>query len=162
MRCPQIERILIGRNWEQSTAIYAQIQTHLKRCPQCRRFAEELQILRIDAAVLAATTAPEALSSSVLSKCKSKLQESIQSFPRQIPVWVRTCTGLLCLLTMLWAYPVIKDLVTENNVHPSTGLVVTLVIQNAIMLLFAPLIIRIFRDRAQKSQYWFLHAFRRN
>ena len=162
MRCPQAESVLIEGMDEQSATIQVQLQTHLENCPQCRKFAEELQVLRTDAAVLAATDAPEALSNTVLNKCRSEFRESAQFFHGKIPVWIRVCTGLLFLLTVLWAYPVIKDLITEERVSYSTGLVINLVIQNAVMLLFAPLVIRIFKNRAQKSRYLFMYASRRN
>ena len=162
MRCPQVANILIEGTAERSAAIVAQVQTHLEHCPQCRRLAEDLQVLRREAAVLSTTGAPESIAGSVLNRCKSDLRAGIQPFPARVPVWVGICAGLVCLLTVLWAYPVLKDPVTEDSVNYGTGLVITLLIQNAIMLLFTPLIIRISRDRAQKSPYWFMHALRRH
>lgn len=162
MRCTRVESVLMEGMQEQSAAVQEQLQAHLKDCPQCEKFAEELQALHEDAAELVATEVPESLSVSVLSRCRSELRESARSFPGTVPVWVRACTGLLCLLTVLWAYPAIKDFVMEESVDYRTGLVITLVMQNAIMLLFAPLIVRIFKNRAQKSRYLFMYASRRN
>jgi predicted anti-sigma-YlaC factor YlaD len=162
MQCLQVENILIERLTEQSAAIPAQVRAHLEYCPQCRRLAEDLQKLRRETASLAAISVPEAMADSVLQRCRSKLRSGIQPFPARVPVWVRACAGLLLVLTILWAYTVLEDFVTEESINYSTGLVIALFVQNTIMLLFAPLVIRIFRDRAQKPQDWFMHALRRH
>ena len=162
MRCIQVENILIEGMPDQSAAIQAQVRAHLEHCPQCRRLAEDLQKLRREAASLAAISAPEAIVGSVLERCRSELRAGIQPFPARVPVWVGACAGLLLVLTILWAYPVLEDFVTEESVNYSTGLVIALLVQNTIMLLFAPLVIRIFRDRAQKTPNWLMHVIRRH
>ena len=161
MRCLRVENILIEGMPEQSAAIPAQVRAHLEHCPQCRRLAEDLQKLRRKAASLAAISAPEATAGSVLRRCRLELRTGIQPLPARVPVWVQACAGLLLVLTILWVYPVLEDFMKEESVNYSTGLVIALLVQNTIMLLFAPLIIRIFRDRAQKTPNWFMHVLRR-
>jgi hypothetical protein len=162
MRCLQIENILIEGMPEQSAAIPAQVRAHLEHCPQCSRLAEDLQKLRREAAFLAAISAPEATAGSVLKMCRSELRAGIQPLPARVPVWVRACAGLLLVLTILWVYPVLEDFFTEESINYNTSLVIALLVQNTIMLLFAPLVIRIFRDRAQKTPNWLLHVLRRH
>lgn len=155
MRCPLVENILIEVIFEQSDAMPVQVQEHLEHCPRCRQLAEDLQKLRREAASLAAISAPEAMAGSVLKRCRSELRAGIPPFPARVPVWILVCAGLLFLLTVLWAYPVLKDLVAEETVNHGTAFLLTLLAQNMIMLLFSPLVIRIFRNRAYSRRTGF-------
>ena len=150
MQCQQVEKILIEGISEQSSAIRVRVQAHLEHCAQCRRLSEDLHKLHHEAKSLAAISAPEAMAGSVFKRCRSELRSGIQPFPARVPIWILACAGLLFVLTVLWAYPVLKNLAARENVSYSTALAITLLAQNMIMLLFAPLIIKKFRDRAQK------------
>ena len=162
MKCQKIENILIESGPEQPSAITAQVRTHLEHCSRCRRFAEGLQKLRREASSLSALSAPETMADSVLKSCRSELHAGIQPLPVRLPVWLRACAGLLLALTVLWITPVLKDFVTEKSVTYSTGMVIAILVQNTIMLLFAPLVIRIFRDRAQKIPNGLIQVLRRH
>jgi predicted anti-sigma-YlaC factor YlaD len=162
MQCLEVENILIDGIPEQSTAIRVQVRAHLEHCPQCRRLSEDLHKLHHKARSLAAISAPEAMAGSVFKRCRSQLRLGIQPFPARVPIWILTCAGLLFVLTVLWAYPVLKNLVARENVSYSTALAITLLVQNMIMLLCAPLIIQKFRDRAQRSPDTLTYALRRH
>ena len=162
MQCLQVENIWIETMPEQPTAIRVQVRAHLEHCPQCRRLSEDLHKLHHEAKSLAAISAPEEMAGSVFERCRSELRLGIQPLPARVPIWILTCAGLLFVLTALWAYPVLKNLVARENVNYSTALAIALLAQNMITLLFAPLIIKKVRVRAQKPQDRLTYALRRH
>ena len=162
MQCLQVENILIEGIPEQPTEIRVQVRAHLEHCPQCRRLSEDLHKLHHEAKSLAAISVPEAMAGSVFIRCRSELRSGIQPFPARVPIWILTCAGLLFVLTVLWAYPILQNLVAREAVNYSTALAIILLAQNMIMLLFAPLIIPKFRDRAQKQPDRLTYALRRH
>ncbi len=155
MRCKDIERLIVdtsegGLSQEEIRGI----DQHVSSCAKCTRFQEELKGIRV---CLKNTSVPD-LPDALVQRTRELCYEEIRSFAaaqkvgdctgnHSIPKLIWTAIASLIVSTGLLLLPLIRDLELEQTFSFPAVVVLFLIIQNAAMLFFTPVIIQKFRSQ---------------
>lgn len=161
MRCKNIERLIIAsRDEDLSSEELKAIEQHVGLCAQCARFREELEKIRTGIKALPTPELSPELAENTRLRCYAEMKKqreaaqekrSLRALSRPIPVYVWATLFVLTLLTMVIILPAIREIRFDQTLSFKAAAVLTLIIQNAVMLFFAPILIRKYRS---KSEYY--------
>jgi len=156
MRCKDIERLIVdasegGLSQEEIRAI----EDHVTSCTKCARLQEELEGIRVCLRNSSKPVLPDDLAKKTQELCyaemkslKSALQKSECRIPsHSIPKLIWAAIASLILITGFLLLPFIRDLELEQTLSFPAAVVLFLIIQNAAMLFFTPVILRKFRSQ---------------
>lgn len=160
MQCKHIEHLVMDSSERKlSEKELSCIQQHIEQCSRCARFQDSLEKIRTGLRTLPfPVPSPE-----LLEKTRKSLVEEIQtrsSSPHRkntrhsiVPVPKIIWAALLALivLTVLVMIPILKDLKWDEPWSFPTAAILTLILQNAAMLILAPILLR--RHRWKKSEF---------
>lgn len=161
MRCKDIERLIIA-SWDEdlSSEELKTIDQHVGLCPHCARFQEELGKLRTGIKAMPVPELSPDLAENTRLRCYDEMKNqreaarekrSSQTLSRPIPVYVWATLFVLTLLTMVIIFPVIREIKFDQTLSFKAAAVLTIIIQNAVMLFFAPILIRKYRSKKEYS-----------
>jgi len=151
MRCKDIERLIID---EPDRTLSRQelnaIEQHVTRCSSCARFLEELHRIRNGFKTLTCPDPPEELLRRTESLCYAEMEAIRVSDsgviqrtpPRSVPKIIWVALFALVLLTGILIISLLPDFEIEESLSLKTVLIFTLLVQNAAMLFFAPVLIQ--------------------
>jgi hypothetical protein len=160
MKCKDIERLVIESSSErQDRSRMAEVEKHIEHCAACARLKEDLENMRNVLERMPQRPLPEDLDKKTYQMCRAELKTllaegkpaRVWSWSRSIPTYIKVALISLLVLTVLWTASLLRDFRLEESLSVSTIIVLSLIIQNAMMLLFAPLLLR--RFRSKKSQF---------
>jgi hypothetical protein len=151
MRCKDIERLIIDSSDENlSSEELRTIEKHVARCALCARFQEDLEKIRMGVKTIPQPVLPPDLAQKTRHRCLAELSQQpavatkiaklIPSDP--IPKYVWAALLPLILLTVLVIAPIFKEIRLDQTLKFTSVVALTIIIQNAVMLLFAPILIR--------------------
>jgi len=158
MRCKDIERLIIDSSDEDlSLEELGKIEKHVAHCALCARFQDHLEKIRMGVKAMPQPVLPPGLAQKTRVRCHaeisrrpaaaSKITRLIPSEP--IPKYVWAALLPLILLTVFVIVPVFKEIRLDQALTFTSVVALTIIIQNAVMLLFAPILIR--RRRGKKQ-----------
>jgi hypothetical protein len=156
MRCKDIERLIVdasegGLSQEEIRAI----EDHVISCTKCASLQEELEGIRVCLRNSSMPVLPDDLAKKTQELCYAEM-ESIQSTSQKserrirnhsIPKLIWGAIASLILITGFLLLPFIRDLELEQTLSFPAAVVFFLIIQNAAMLFFTPVILRKFRSQ---------------
>ncbi len=157
MRCKDIEHLIVDASeGGLSQEEIRDIEQHVSSCAKCARFQEDLEGIRV---CLMNTSAPE-LPDALLKKTRELCYEEIRSLGavqkvghrtgnNSIPKLIWAAIASLIVFTGFLLLPLLRDLEMEQTFSFSAVVVLFLIIQNAAMLFFTPVILRKFRGQNQ-------------
>jgi hypothetical protein len=159
MRCKDIERLIVdaserGLSHDERRAI----GNHVSFCAKCARLQEELEGIRVCLRNSTKPNLPEDLAQKTRELCYAEM-ESLRSAPqrselrtpsRSVPRLIWAAIVSLILITGFLLLPFIRELELEQTLSFPAVVVLFLIIQNAAMLFFAPVIFRKFRSQNQR------------
>ncbi len=159
MRCKNIERLIIA-SWDEdlSPEELKAIEQHVGRCAHCARFREELGKIRTGIKAMPTPELSPDLAENTRLRCYAEMKKqqeaarerrSSRTLSRPIPVYVWATLFVLTLLTMVVILPVVKEIKFDQTLSFKAAAVLTLIIQNAVMLFFAPILIRKYRSNRE-------------
>jgi len=159
MRCKNIERLIIA-SWDEdlSSEELKAIEQHVGLCAHCSRFREELGKIRTGVKVMPTPELSPDLAENTRLRCYAEMKKqqeaarekrSSQTLSRPIPIYVWATLFVLTLLTMVIILPVIKEIRFDQAMSFKAAAVLTLIIQNAVMLFFVPILIRKYRSKRE-------------
>jgi signal transduction histidine kinase len=151
MRCKDIERLIIDSSDEDLSAEeLSAIEKHVASCALCVRFRDDLEKIRMGIKVMPQPVLPPALAQKTRLRCQAEISQQpaaakkiaklIPSDP--IPKYVWAVLLPLILLTVFVIVPVFKEIRLDQTLTFTSVVALTIIIQNAVMLLFAPILIR--------------------
>jgi anti-sigma factor RsiW len=154
MQCKDIERlIIISSEEELSPEVSKVIEQHLERCAQCARLRDDLEKIRLGITTMPKPLLPPDLAQKTRQRCLDEIRlqpahakrvfSRIRSNPVPIHVWAALVP--LIIFTVLLVAPVIKEIRLDESLTFESAAALTLLIQNAAMLFFAPILIRKYR-----------------
>lgn len=156
MRCQDIERLIIdaserGLSQEEIRAI----EDHTSSCAKCARFREELASIRACLRNSSRPALPDEFARKTQELCYAemeplrgaaqKLEPRIRN--HSIPKLIWASLFSLIVITGFLLLPLIRDIELEKTFSFPAVVVLFLIIQNAAMLFFAPVILRKFRSQ---------------
>jgi anti-sigma factor RsiW len=151
MRCKDIERLIIESSDEDlSLEELSAIEKHIARCALCAHFQDDLEKIRMGVKTMPQPILPPDLAQKTRLRCQaeisrqpaaaSKIAKLIPSDP--IPKYVWAALLPLILLTVLVLAPTLKEIRLDQTLTFASAAALTIIIQNAVTLLFAPILIR--------------------
>jgi hypothetical protein len=150
--CRDIELLtLAGEDRELSAAERSLIEDHLRGCGRCRAFIADRRVVREESAALRWPAPPDAL---VRGTRRLIIESASAVRPAALPAWVLVALAVTAIATGIWLTASLAGVTPEMTLAdlPVTGLAAVLVIvQNAHMLLFAPVLLRKVRARREAA-----------
>jgi anti-sigma factor RsiW len=158
MRCKDIERLIIDSSDEDlSQEELNAIEKHIAHCALCARFRDDLKKIRMGVKAMPQPVLPPDLAQKTRVRCHAeisrrptaapKISRLIPSYP--IPKYVWAVLLFLILLTVLIIVPELTEIRWDQSLTFTSVVALSIIIQNALMLLFAPILIR--RRRGNKQ-----------
>jgi anti-sigma factor RsiW len=153
LSCRAIERLIVAReDGELAAAERGLVEGHLRGCERCRAFAADLADIRGE---VAAIPWP-ALSDELDRRTRRALrQNGPEAAPAAVPAWVMVALAVVTIVTGIWLAVSLAEVTPETTLAdlPVAGLAAILIIvQNALMLFFAPVVLRTFRARREGAR----------
>jgi hypothetical protein len=135
------------------------IEAHIAHCVLCVRFQDDLERIRIGVKAMPQPALPPDLAQKTRVRCHaeisqkpaaaSKIAQLIPSYP--IPKYVWAVLLFLIILTVLIIVPELTEIRWDQSLTFTSVVALSIIIQNALMLLFAPILIR--RRRWNKQSF---------
>ena len=152
VRCRDVERLIIeGEDRELSREERSFVADHLRGCVRCRGFEADRAVIREEIAAVRWPALPDAL----VRRTRLMLLESGPGArAAAVPGWVLIAMAVVAVATGLWLAVSLADVTPDMTLAdlPIAGLAaVFIIVQNALMLLLAPVVLRTFR--AQRRAY---------
>lgn len=146
MRCRDCESHLTnGRETVRGERLERDLEAHLERCPACRALRDDMASLRALAPGLAAPQLPAALERRVRALCHDEMRKLERRGAKKreagLPGFFWPAFGALLALTVAVLIPGLTDFIRGGSWTGRTTLAAVMIVQNFLMLLFAPLIL---------------------
>lgn len=164
MKCKDIERKIIAssgglQDSEQLNAIHL----HVEHCSKCSHLKEDVESLRSLLQQRPNLVLPEDLDKKTYQKCLSEIQSlqkntqkvKLRQQLQSIPIYMKVVFIFLLVVMVIWMFSFLEDIGSGGGESLSMPVIfgLFLIIQNAVMLLFAPLLIRRFRAKKLNTQF---------
>ena len=164
MRCKEIKHWLMESSEPDPMANAPdEIIRHTKLCDGCMHFGEDLKKIRAGLNIIKVPAPSESLFPTTQSLCHTRIEEMASTRDRvsgradssSLPKVVWAIIAALIGLTLYISLPVLKDLQPDQALTFQERIVLTIIIQNVAMLIFAPLLMRRHRHRwgSRKLQF---------
>jgi len=162
MKCKQVEKIILeDAQKELQAKTKLSFEAHLTKCDKCLRFVKHYNGLRLGLKKLKTPSPSEKLVEGTKMLCYEKLLKEKEvisltaqkSSQNEAPLTVWIAFILLVGLTLIWAFPVLKDYVEDQLITKHTVYLLMIVVQNILALIFAPILLRIFKFKKMAHRY---------
>lgn len=158
MKCKDIERLIIYSSEEDlSSEELSEIEHHVSECSRCVRFREDLGKIRLCLEEMTILNPPTELAKQTQLMCHAKMKtlpvhakrNATQALLTRIPkpIWIALFS--LVALTLIGTFSLVEDFKIGQPLSFQTTAFLFLMIQNAAMLFFAPILIRKYRVKNQ-------------
>ncbi len=143
MRCQDMERLILEKGEEgRSPEVRRALEAHLDSCPECAAFREFREGLRSALEGAPVPRLDPELAGKIRALCHSELNRTSSRHTTAIPWPIWVAFGVLTIITLVFFIPQIFDFFSTKEFTPAMGLLVAILLQNAGMLFFAPVIMR--------------------
>jgi len=153
LSCRDVERLMLeGEDRELSGEERRLVEDHLRGCEGCRGFAADRTVIREEMAAVRWPAPPDAL---VRRTRRMLLESGPAAAAAAVPGWVLIAMALVTVVTGLWLAVSLADVSPDMTLAdlPLAGLAaVFIIVQNALTLLFAPVVLRAVRARRGASE----------
>lgn len=147
-RCRDVERLeLKGEDRTLTAEERRMVEEHVRGCARCRSFASDRVLIRGE---FASTSWPEAPDELVTRTLRRLRVPGTATEPAAVPVWVLVSLAVATIVTGLWLALSLADVTPDMTLAdlPVAGLAaVFIIVQNALMLFCAPIVLRAARAR---------------
>ncbi len=160
MQCKDIERlILISSEEELSPEESKIIKQHLEDCALCASLRDDLEKIRLGITTMPKPVLPPDLAQKTRQRCLAEIRLQAATAKRvfsrirsyAVPIYVWAAFIPLVILTVLLIAPVIKEIRLGESLSFESAAALTLLIQNAAMLFFTPILIRRYRIKRENT-----------
>jgi len=150
MKCKDVCSFLLDGKGE-SGIMPAPIENHLRSCSSCTRFLEDLSAVEGYMDSMPSLSPPEQVRDKTFQLCLASLEAQERAAPgvntgrKRLPKIIWAALFLLIGLTAGIVTTLFTDLNLSEGLTPKSAMIATIMIQNAVMLFFAPVLLRKFR-----------------
>jgi len=159
MRCKDIERLIIDSSErELSRQERLAIKEHTAQCSACTRFQDDWERIRRYLKKMPTPVLPSDLDEQTRLMCRTE-KESLWSANKQpllqtrssvaVPKLILAALIFLTVLTVIIVVPQLEELKLDEIMPFSTVIALTIILQNAVMLFFTPILIRMYRSKTR-------------
>ena len=155
MKCKDIERLVIESSKDELSAEdLSRIKQHIQHCSKCKHLEDDLKKIRVFLKNTVMLTPPAELVRQTQLMCHTEikaLKAGVKKFSglsssRLIPKYIWAALVSLITLTVILLSPLLTEFNLEQPLSFQTVVMFFLIIQNAGMLFFAPVLIRKYRS----------------
>lgn len=156
MKCKNIESYIIESSFEKlDKKAKEEMEKHIRECPRCARLEEEMAGIRKALPRQSELILPKELDERTYRLCRAELDPAGRKMEvtdgkkrlQSIPLLIKAAFFGLVVLTAIWAVPLFKEFRLDESLSVATIIALSLIFQNALMLLFSPLLLRWFRRK---------------
>ena len=157
MRCQDAQRLMLdGLEGTMNEDILSALEEHVRRCPECARFRSDFEGIRtglkgrpLPEPPLDLVERTKVLCLAELDACGSDQETSrVEIRAAALPKFIWAALAALTAFTLIFVVPRIEDIKLDEALTFETALTFALLVQNAVMLFFAPVLIRKFGSAA--------------
>jgi len=152
LRCRDIERLVLE---SEDRALPAGEQSlvgeHVRICAGCRGFAADRALIRAELAGVRWPAPPEEL----VLRTRRLLQDTGAAAPPVVPAWVIVAMAAVTIITSIWLAVWLPDLTPDTTLTDlplAARAAVFIIVQNALMLFCAPVVLRTARARRDELE----------
>ncbi|MGD8534217.1 MAG: zf-HC2 domain-containing protein [Candidatus Aminicenantes bacterium] len=167
MQCKDIERLIIVSSEEELSPEESRaVEQHLEHCAHCASLRDDLEKIRLGITTMPKPVLPLDLAQKTRERCLDEMRlqpasakrvfSRFRSYP--VPTYVWAALIPLVILTVLLVAPVIKEIRLDKSLTFESAAALTLLIQNAAMLFFAPILIRKYRSQRKNMNGFPMNA----
>jgi hypothetical protein len=143
MRCQDIERLMLESSEKEWTLEEKRtLEAHLESCPDCAAFRDFREDLRVAREKAPAPELDAELVEKVRRRCHAELVQKSSGRPAGVPLSIWVAFGILTVITLGFFIPQIQEFFATKEFTPAMGFLLAILLQNAVMLFFAPIIMR--------------------
>jgi anti-sigma factor RsiW len=158
MQCKDIERLIIVSSEEELSPEESRVvEQHLEQCAHCASLRDDLEKIRLGITTMPKPVLPPDLARKTRQRCLEEMRlrpasperAFAQTRSSPIPKYVWAALIPLIILTVLLIVPVMMEIRLDQTLTFKSAAVLSLIIQNAVMLIFAPILIRKYRSKRE-------------
>lgn len=151
--CRDVERLEIeGEDRTLTTGERQMIEEHVRGCGRCRSFASDRAVIRKEIETIRWPAPADKL---VRETRRMLLESEPGARWTLVPAWVLIAMAIVAIVTGLWLALSLSDVTPDMTLADLSlaGLAaIFIIVQNALMLLFAPVVLRTFRAKRRASE----------
>ncbi len=136
---------------ERSPEERCSLEAHLETCPHCAAFRDFRTNLRSAWEKAAAPHLDAGLVEKVRLRCHAELGRRALRQRPGVPWPILMAFGILTVITLGFFIPQIQEFFSTSEFTPALWLLLVVILQNAVMLFFAPVIMR--RERVGHDKW---------
>jgi predicted anti-sigma-YlaC factor YlaD len=152
LRCRDVESLMLeGEDRSLPAGERGLVEEHLRTCARCRGFAADRALVRAELAGLRWPAPPEEL----VLKTRRMLRDAGAAKPTTVPVWVLVALAALTIITSIWLAAWLPDITPDTTLADlpmAARAAVFIIVQNALMLFCAPVVLRAARARRSELE----------
>jgi hypothetical protein len=140
MKCKIYQEMLVSTG---SLTVKEQdmLMQHIAECPKCADFQKGITLIQEGLAGIDSPSLPKELDLKTRFLCFSQVEKKKVRFKVPIPKLIWTGLGIISIITMIWFFQSMQNFNLEE-MNAQTWIVITIIFQNAMMLILAPVLIR--------------------
>lgn len=150
LNCRDVERLMLeGEDRAFSAGERGLVEEHLRACARCRGFAADRALVRAELAGVRWPAPPDEL----VLRTRRMLRET--GTPAAVPAWILIALAAVTIITSIWLavwLPDIRPDTTLTDLPLAARTAVFIIVQNALMLFCAPIVLRTARARRDKLE----------
>lgn len=147
LRCRDVERLMLeGEDRALPAGARSLVDEHLLACARCRGFAADRALFRAELASVRWPAPPEEL----VLRTRRLLRDAGTASPVAVPAWVLVALAAVTIITSIWLAIWLPDITPEISLADlpfAARAAVFIIVQNALMLFCAPVVLRAARAR---------------
>ncbi len=147
LSCRDVERLMLeGEDQAFSAGERGLVEEHLRVCARCRGFAADRTLVRGELSGVRWPAPPEEL----VLRTRRMLRNTGTAAPAAVPAWVLVALAAVTIITSIWLAFSLPDIGPDSTLAnlPFGALVaIFIIVQNALMLFCAPVVLRTARAR---------------
>jgi len=156
MRCKHAEKLIMdSQEIDLQEDKKQELNNHIQSCHICSNFVNNLNSIRDKTKMLPNVEPSDLLVQKTLEYCHAELSQknhkasifSQSKIPTPKFIWAAIIA--IITISLIWFFPILKDFFVSDIISKQTVWIFSIIIQNSIMLLFAPLIIKKLKIKQQ-------------
>jgi hypothetical protein len=151
--CRDVERLILeGEDRELAEGPRRLVEDHQRACAACQAFAADRAVIRAEVGAIRWPAPPDRL---IRETRRTILEAKPERSTAGLPTWVLVTMAVMTVVTGLWLAVALANVTPEMTLAdvPIEALAaVFVVIQNALMLFFAPVLLRTVRSRRSAAE----------
>jgi len=161
MKCSEMERLIIESSSVSSDEeTKNEMERHMKDCVRCARLEEDMAGIRAALLGQSGPELPQDLDEKTRQLCLATLASSQvnreisdgKAWLESIPLSIKVAFISLIVLTAVCSLPLLRQLMLEESLSVAAIIMLSMIVQNAVMLIFSPLLLRRFRTKRSRFE----------